>query len=127
MVAGLSGETKPLLASKASEREHPPEEKHYQSLDFDRLVNEYSASSALARNRHVFQQRVRSHHRSSKSYLDETSFEAQKTKDNAYVHRSSSTLARAENVKLSNRGFVVARWFLTMLVGLCTGLTATFC
>ena len=37
MVAGLSGETKPLLASKASDREHPPEEQELVIM-YDKLT-----------------------------------------------------------------------------------------
>jgi H+/Cl- antiporter ClcA len=122
----VSGETTPLVSSASTgERSNETEDQHssssrkYLSLDFDRIVNEYSTSAALERNKHIFQERIRSH-----NGQDSTDDDHQEDDNN--FHQSGSTLERAKNVKLSNRGFVVARWYLTMLVGISTGLTAAF-
>jgi H+/Cl- antiporter ClcA len=89
----------------------------YHSLDFDRIVNEYSTAAALERHCKVFQSKKQNKHNKQQQKYGCHSSGDDGTK------LAASERAEQE-VRFSNLGFIATRWVLTILVGLCTGLTA---
>jgi chloride channel 7 len=90
-------EATPLVAESSEDRDD--DKPTFLSLDFDRIINSYQTAATRARNA---SRRVGNQHDDDKQYP---------------VHTKKQKV-------ISDRGFHVSRWALTMLVGLCTGLTA---